>query len=120
MSSQKRLPIALAAIALTLVAVAGGSQLGALAGRIGPGQRLLDPGFVAVGLQPVGLEASPNSRRAGSLKRPPRIAGAMPLVALVAVWALLHLWSLLRLERRALRACPSSGWTLAPRAPPLS
>ena len=120
MNSRARLPIAIAAIALALVAVAGGSQVGELAQRYGPGQHVLDPGFVAVGLQPVGLEASPNSRRVGSLSRSPRIGKAMPLAAVVAVWALLHLWSLLRIERRALRVCPSSGWTLAPRAPPLS
>ena len=120
MSSRNRLPIAFAAMALTLVAVAGGSQLGELTSRTGPGQHLLDPGYVAVGLQPIGLEASPNSRRAGSLHRPPPRGGAMPLVALVVVWALLRRWSLLRFERRTLRAFPSSAWTLAPRAPPLS
>ena len=120
MSSRTRLLIAFAAIALALVAVAGGSQVGELAGRYGPGQHVLDPGFVAVSFQPVGIEASPNSRRTSALNRPRRIGGAMPLAALAAMGALLHLWSLLRIEPRARRAGQSPGWTLAPRAPPRS
>jgi hypothetical protein len=120
MSSQKRLSTALAAIALALVSVSSGSHLGELAaGRDGAGRRLLDSGFMAVGAQPVALETPQTARRSGSVNRPRPPGGAMPLVALAAVWTLLHLWCLLRLELRALRACPIFGWTLAPRAPPL-
>ena len=120
MSSQRRFPPALAAIALTLVAVAGGSHFGAVAaGQDGPGHPLLDPGFVAVGAQPVGLEASRTARRADSVNRHRPPGGAMSLVAVAAVWALVHLWCLLKPGGRAKRTRAPMGWTLAPRAPPL-
>ena len=120
MSSQKRFSIALIAIALTLVAAEGGSHLGAPgAGRDGQGQPLVSSGFVAVGGQPIGLEASPTARRGDSVNRLRPPGEALPF-ALAAAWMLLHLWGVLGLERRAPFARPSLGWMAPPRAPPLS
>jgi hypothetical protein len=121
MSSRKRTSIAVAAIALTLVAVAGGSQLGEpAAGRDGPGRRFLDSGLVPASVQPVGLETFPTARRAGSGNRPRPPSGAMALGAMAALATLMLLWCLLRLERAAPLSFSRMGWALAPRAPPVS
>lgn len=120
MSSQRRFSIALAAIALTVATIAGGWHQGELpsTGSKGLGRPTLDSGFVAVGMQPLGLEEFPIARRAGALNRF-RLAGrATPLVAFAAAWMLLHLWGSVWLLCRRLRDRNLS-WSLSTRAPPL-
>jgi len=120
MSSRRWFPIALVAMALGLVAAAGGSDRGELApGRDRTGRSVLDSGFVAVGVQPIGLEPSRAAKRAESIGRQRPPGGTVPLVAFAGAWALLHLWWSFQLKSRTPRACPLVGWTPAPRAPPL-